>query len=66
MSNPPQEMTPDELDEMSRRVRKIGLIVLISALIVIGLSSLTLKADQVNQLPRVEMDPVQETPVPVE
>ena len=53
------KMTEDEEHEalMGRRVRNVGLFVVGGALILIALSSLTMKADQVNQLPRVPLRP---------
>lgn len=52
-------MTEDEEHEalMGRRVRMVGLFVVGGALVLIALSSLTMKADQVNQLPRVPLRP---------
>ncbi len=47
-------------DEMVRRVRIVTAVTLGIALSLIALSALTLKADQVNQLPRVPLS----TPAP--
>lgn len=62
MSETPEEMTDEEYDAaVARRVRMIGLIVIGGALAVIALSALTLKADQVNDLPRTPIGGVQQS-----
>lgn len=48
--------------EVARRVRLVGLIVIGGALVVIALSALTLKADQVNDLPRSPIGGLKEAP----
>lgn len=44
--------TPLDEEAMARRVRNVGLVVVLGALFLIALSALTLKTDQVNQIPR--------------
>lgn len=53
------EETPDDRlmdDEMARRVRLVGLAVVVGALLLIALSTMTLKTDQVNKIPLERVD----------
>lgn len=60
---PPQE----EYDPaMARRVMIAGGVALVLAFAVIGLSALTLKADQVDDIPRAPLPDLPETPKPVD